>query len=431
MHRKVILFVLALCVNLAAQSPKMELSYYPAPSAHNSTTNTLVSSSPLQYFVLEAGWGSIDQGTGPSGYTWSTIETSINDYLTTYSASVCAGRCIQLIFAPANDTTPNSSSYTPTYVMTNAANTVCECGSYAGSGNIAGGSGCQTGSASGDGGTASPVPFSPPFQTAYTTFIANAVAHILQQSYATHLVSITFGGQRGGELAPTCATQVNTFFSLTNATLTTSMQGAIGSFNNSFRNAMGISTVPGSSPSGILLFNGITCINITQPSTGDYCAYSDAMAATHAKYNIGLRMTGGRATDLTNYAGNAPTFGDWSVLFTQYALPVDIQDATQSDPSGGTCSVGQASKVGNLVPLITFIMQHRGKATRFIFESISTDLNGAYTGGTNSCWPSACFTGSCPYVPYDTSFRAALLGQPYGTTVISGKAKISGSALIQ
>ena len=425
MLRKVIWMLALLLASLAyGQSPVMELSYYPAPASHSSTVTTVVNTSPLQYFVIVCGWGSIDVDGNPAHYNWTSCENSINDYLTTYAASACAKACIQLVFSPANDISPNSSAFTPTYVMTNPSNTVCECPSYAGNGNIAGGSGCQTGSTNGDAGTASPVPFSAPFATAYNNFVTNAVAHLKLAAYLPYLVSVTFGEQRGGENIPTCSSQLETFFSYTVAQLEAVWQTMNDTLNASFA-----ATKP-----PFLMFDGIGCIGILQPSTGNNCDLAAKTAATHAKYGIGLRVTCARATDLTNLQGNAPTCGDWVNQISQYAVPLDVQDSTQSDPSGGTCTIGgQASKVGLLQPLLVFIMQHRGKATRLIFEGLSTDWNGAYSGNTNACWPVACgpsgYAGGCPYAPYDLQWKAAALGQPTGT-IVTKRVNISGGVTI-
>ena len=398
--------VTATFASSAAQGRPVTQMLYPCPtSTSNSNLVATWNGGVLQGCVFEFAWNSIDQGTGPSGYTWSTFDTQNQAFVSAFP-----GLKLGIVFAPASDLSPNSG--TPNYVLWNTSQHTVFCSAYAGdksSGQYGGYLG--TGTSSTDT-TGAPDPLDPPFQAAWwgtpatPGFVYYALQHIKSVAYLQSIAYVAFGFQRGGENYPTCnPTEQGLLAVNTEAYLRATWSAGNANMAKMIASAL---------PAGMPGFMGIACIgNSSYPSTSNNCDLADAEAAAIAASGLGLRLTIYRDSDRINLANGAPTESDWVAMFAKYNVPMDAQEGQESNPFGA-CS----SNTGTWVQAIPFIASHYGRATAAFHEGLENDWFGVFSSSYHdSCWPNGDVT-SYPYAPYVNVLTNMKNGSPAGTGAV-------------
>lgn len=374
-----------------------------APSGPTTNFGHVWSGGAVQFAVVDFSWTSIDTGGCPSSCSWSTMDSEIATYLSTYP-----GIKMELVFEPASDTSPNS--FTPAYVMHNSGQQSAACTQYPGNGTttvntvISGSSGSDT--------TILPIMLNGQYgATQWNAFITNTIAHINAASYMGSISGIVFGTNEGGENYPQCSALQETIAGGGVSNLSTAWIAMNTTIANTISTA-----APIPQP-----FEGIACLGVNTNTTLNNCPlFADLEAPVWAAKNIGLRVTTLAANDISEYALGHPGSSDWLTNFNTFAVPADLQDADGSNPNSLS---GCTSKAGPLPPLLTFVMSHWGLATQRFYEAYLTpDLYGTFvTSYTDTpCWPNTVVS-SVPYAPYNSllvGIEAGIINPPSGVTAI-------------
>jgi hypothetical protein len=278
-------------------------------------------------------WAVVDQGPSANPeYDFSSYDNDMQPW-------IAAGKKVNLIVWAVADSTTNTS--TPTYVLNNlgSANTTI----------------CNTSEVT-------PNYFSPDFQTPYKAFMQAVVQHYTGNSSIGY---IRFGLAQGGETypnlgfdsEPTCS---NAFASWgwTATTWTnylTSMLDYEATLNSPIQLMVGINTV-----------NQDTSI-------------PDAVAADAVSHKIGFGSQGFQISDVASYNAGTPCIADWCALFDKYQgqVPLELQTATQSDPSG-------TGLTGSLTTLLPFAVQRHATILELYWEDWLTAFDPSYPGYTSA-----------------------------------------------
>jgi hypothetical protein len=208
------------------------------------------------------------------------------------------------------------------------------------------------------GGEVTPNYFSAEFQTPYQAFMKQVVQHYGGNSSIGY---IRFGLARGGETYPnlgfdsdpTCSNA----FTAWGWTPTTwidyvnSMLDYEGTLASPVRLTVGINTVDR---------------NTSIP---------DSIAAHAVSLGMGFGSQGFQQSDISSFTAGTPCIADWCSLFATYQgqVPLELQTATQSDPTG-------AGMTGSLVDLLPFAVQRHATIVELYYQDWLTAFDPGYPG---------------------------------------------------
>jgi uncharacterized protein (TIGR03437 family) len=269
-------------------------------------------------------WSTVDQGNGK--YNWTTVDSQLNQW-------VAAGKKVNFIVWGVSDAEPNNG--TPAYVLNDP--------------------GFQSVSCEQNGQTLSyPVYYSGSYLTYYKTFIQ---AVLNRYGANSNVGYIRFGLARGGEVFPTCLTQMMAF----------SGTSTIAQFNTLWENYITEMTQYQQQLSGTTV-QLMTALD--QYGAPVQYAVTDFEAANAKSLGFGFGSQGLSQSDITAYQAGRLCTADWCSSFQNlYGLvPLELQTIAASDPTnapGGT---------GSLVDLFPFAL---GLHTQ-ILEVYIQDLQVAY-----------------------------------------------------
>lgn len=269
-------------------------------------------------------WATVDQGNGK--YNWTTVDNQLNQW-------VAAGKKVNFIVWGVSDAEPNNG--TPAYVLNDA--------------------GYQSVTCEENGQTLSyPVYYSGTYNTDYKIFIQ---AVLNRYGANSNVGYIRFGLGRGGEVFPTCLTQMMAF----------SGASTLAQFNTLWENYIAEMTQYQKQLSGTTV-QLMTALD--QYGTPVQYSVTDFEASNAKSLGFGFGSQGLSQSDITAYNAGRPCTADWCSSFQSlYGLvPLELQTIAASDPTnapGGT---------GSLVNLLPFAL---GLHTQ-ILEVYIQDLQVAY-----------------------------------------------------
>ena len=213
------------------------------------------------------------------------------------------------------------------------------------------------------GGEVTPNYFSPSFQTPYKAFMQQVVQHYGSNPSVGY---IRFGLAQGGETYPnlgfdTDATCSDAFtgWGWTPTTWVDYLTMMLG-YEETLK-----------SPAKLMV--GLNTVNL---DTG----IPDQVAAYAVSQHIGFGSQGLQQSDISNFDSGAPCTADWCSLFDTYhgqVTPLELQTATQSDPSGGGVT-------GSLVTLLPFAVENHATSLELYYEDWLTAFDPSYPGYTAS-----------------------------------------------
>jgi hypothetical protein len=300
---------------------------------------------------------------------WNSIETTSQGQYPGFAAldsqfSNYQGKKINLIFQPISYSNINNPSgganiMTPSYVFTSSWATsagasspqdVAYCATYPGNNTFVN----TTANASTPGFDSSgyPVVYEAPFQVAYQNFISAALQHYKGNSSIGYM---RFGLSVGNETDAYCTTQLESLLP-PGTDFTTTWENWISTMDSYEK-----SVLPNPP---IQLMESLNRLDTDPTGT----AVPDFEAATAVTNGFGFGNNGLQKSDITASASGASCTGDWCAMFDKYAgqVPLELQTATRSDPSGSDPS----NPTGNLVDLIPVAAQHHAT----ILEVLMPDL---------------------------------------------------------
>lgn len=276
-------------------------------------------------------WATVDQGNGT--YNWTTVDNQLNQW-------VNAGKIVNFIVWGVSDAEPNNG--TPAYVLHDPNYQSVTCPT--------------------NGQTLSyPVYYAGSYLTYYKTFIQ---AVMNRYGANSHVGYIRFGLARGGEVFPTCLTQMMTFSGL----------ATTAQFNTLWENYLTQMTQFQKGLQTQIVNAGGSAVQI-MTALDQYGApvqygVTDFEASNAKSLGFGFGSQGLSNSDIVAYKAGRPCTADWCSSFQNlYGLvPLELQTIAASDPSnapGGT---------GTLANLFPFAL---GLHTQ-ILEAYIQDLQVAY-----------------------------------------------------
>jgi len=276
-------------------------------------------------------WSTVDQGNG--NYNWTTVDNQLNQW-------VQAGKKVNFIVWGVSDATPNNA--TPAYVLDdpNYQSVTCQ----------------QNGQT-----LQYPVYYAGSYESNYKTFIQ---AVMNRYGGNANVGYIRFGLARGGEVFPTCMTQMMTFSGLSTT----------AEFNTQWENYLTEMTRFQQGLQTQIINTGGRAVQLMaaldQYGTPVQYAVTDFEAANATSLGFGFGSQGLSNADITAYNAGRPCAADWCSSFQKdYGLvPLELQTIAASDPTnapGGT---------GTLVNLLPFALGLHAQ----IFEAYIQDLQVAY-----------------------------------------------------
>jgi uncharacterized protein (TIGR03437 family) len=276
-------------------------------------------------------WNQVDQGIG--SYDWSSVDNLIAPW-------VNAGKSVNLVVWGVSDARPNNG--TPAYVMNDPAYRSVTCQENG-----------QT--------LQYPVYYTGSYRTYYSGFIQ---AVMNRYGANPNVGYIRFGLARGGEVFPTCLTQMMAFSGLT----------SIGQFNTVWEDYLTAMTgLQKDLHTGIVSTAGhaVQLMTALDPygSPVQY-AVNDFEAANARSLGFGFGSQGLSLSDVNSYQAGRNCGANWCNAFlANYGLvPLELQTIAASDPAnapGGT---------GSLPVLLPFAL----KLHTQVFEVYIQDLQVAY-----------------------------------------------------
>ena len=309
---------------------------------------------------LAVPWTSVETSQG--GYDFSALDPQVDYYQSHY-----AGTKVNLMFIPisyssnGNNPTGGVNYFTPSYVFTTQ---------WAQNGQVVAGNGgtvpgpldvvtCASSGYAGNGSADSgyPVVYEAPFYVAYHNFIKAVIVHY--NSGFPNIGYMRFGLSVGDETDAYCTAEMqvlpspNTFQgSGTWEPYIAMMSGFEKSQNPSF-----------------LIMNSLNSLD-TNP--GPTLPVFEAKTAFDNGFGFG--SNGWQASDIQASAnGGVGCTSDWCQLFNQYTgeVPLELQTATPSDPSGG-------GTTGSLVPLIPTAVQNHATILELSLSDLLTAFDPSY-----------------------------------------------------
>jgi hypothetical protein len=275
-------------------------------------------------------WAAVDQGpTANPQYVWSSIDSAIQPW-------TAVGKKVNLIVWDVADDTTNTS--TPTYVLNNlgSANITAACNS----------------------GEVTPNYFSSAFQVPYKAFMQQLI-----QYYGSNpsIGYIRFGLAQGGETYPNQG-----FDSDPDCSAAFTAWGWTPTAWVSYLTSMLAYETTLNSPKQLMV--GINTVNMDT-------SIPDQVAAFAVSNKIGFGSQGLQESDITSYQAGQPCTADWCNLFNQYQgqVPLELQTATQSDPTGG-------GMTGSLVALLPFAAQRHANIMEIYYQDWLTGYDPSYPG---------------------------------------------------
>jgi uncharacterized protein (TIGR03437 family) len=276
-------------------------------------------------------WSTVDQGNG--NYNWTPVDNQVNQW-------VQAGKRVNLIVWGVSDSRPNNG--TPAYVLDdpNYQSVTCQ----------------ENGVT-----LQYPVYYSGSYKSNYKTFVQ---AVMNRYGGNANVGYIRFGLARGGEVFPTCLTQMMTFsgFSSTSE-FNTQWESYIVEMTQ-FQQGLQTQIVAAGGRAAQLM------AALDQYGSPTQYAVADFEAANAKSLGFGFGSQGLSASDVAAYNAGRPCAADWCSMFQQQSglVPLELQTIAASDPTnapGGT---------GSLVNLFPFAL---GLGAQ-IFEVYIQDLQVAY-----------------------------------------------------
>ena len=276
-------------------------------------------------------WSAVDQGSG--NYNWTPVDSQVNQW-------VKAGKRVNLIVWGVSDSRPNNG--TPAYVLDDPSYQSVT---------------CQENGAT----LQYPVYYSGSYKSYYKTFIQ---AVMNRYGGNANVGYIRFGLARGGEVFPTCLTQMMTFSGFS----------TIDEFNTQWESYLvEMTQFQQGLQTGIVAASGRAVqlmAALDQYGSPTQWAVADFEAANAKSLGFGFGSQGLSASDIAAYNAGQPCAADWCAMFQrQYGLvPLELQTIAASDPANA------AGGTGTLVNLFPFAL---GFGTQ-IFEVYIQDLQVAY-----------------------------------------------------
>jgi hypothetical protein len=252
-----------------------------------------------------------------------------------------------------------------------------------------------------------PVPYEPPYKTAWEAFIAAASIHFNNSPNLSQITYMRIGRSAGGEAFPYCT---DTLEALPGESAYTKA-GWLQYYTD-------IDDFIQQQNPVIQMLDPLN--EAGSPSDNTYGSAEAQIAVSHqnAKGKVnGFGSQGLRASDIANYAQSADDCAsDWCAMFNNYytaGYPLELQQIDLSDP---TASINPQSETGDLRPLLPFAVERH----MTILELYSFDALLAYD--PNYCVLAVPDNGTCaagsieipPTVlpPEDQNPYFQLVGQP-------------------
>lgn len=282
-------------------------------------------------------WSAVDQGNG--NYNWTQLDAEIDQWAQ-------AGKSANLIVWGVSDTRPNNG--TPAYVLNdpNYQSVTCQ----------------ENGVT-----LQYPVYYAGSYPAYYKTFIQAVMS---RYGGNPNIGYIRFGLARGGEVFPTCLSQMMTFSGFStidqfNAQWESYLTGML-----QFHKQLQTQIVSASGSAAQLM------TALDQYGSPVQYAVTDFEAANAKSFGFGFGSQGLSASDISAFNAGRPCAADWCASFqSDYGLvPLELQTIAASDPTnapGGT---------GSLVDLLPFALGLHAQ----IFEVYIQDLQVAYDPTSSS-----------------------------------------------
>ncbi|MGD0567166.1 MAG: hypothetical protein ABSA78_02075 [Candidatus Sulfotelmatobacter sp.] len=340
------LLALALCLGLigcgvSKSSPQTQITPTPSgqmqlevlhPPTGGSTGDAvqtyLMSNSAVAGANVFVEWAAVDQGpTANPQYVWTSIDSTIQPW-------TAMGKKVNLIVWDVADATTNTS--TPSYVIANlgSANwTTCD-------------------------GEVTPNYFDAAFQVPYKAFMQQVIAHYGSNPSIGY---IRFGLAQGGETYPNQG-----FDSDPVCSAAFTAWGWTPTSWISYLTSMLAYETTLNSPKQLMV--GINTVNMDT-------SIPDQVAAFAVSNKMGFGSQGLQESDIASYAAGQPCTADWCNLFNQYQgqVPLELQTATQSDPTGGGVT-------GSLVALLPFAAERHADIMEIYYQDWLTAYDPSYPG---------------------------------------------------
>ena len=306
---------------------------FPGQSVTPSVLKTIMNESTVcggNIFVI---WSEIDSGNGQ--YNWTTLDSDI-------AAWTAIGKSVNLIVWGISDSSPNSA--TPSYVLNDPTLQTVSCA---------------------DEGTSTvytyPVPYSAGYQNNYKPFIS---AVLNRYGSNPSVGYIRFGLSRGGEVFPTCLTQM----------MTLGGYSTIAQFDTEWESYLTEMTAYQKTIQSSILNSAGFVVQLmaalNQYGTPVQYNVTSFEAQNAATLGFGFGSQGLQLSDIGNYNAGQPCSSDWCSNFVLFAgqVPLELQTIAASDPTNA------AAGTGSMTVLLPFALSLRTQ----IFEVYLQDFQVAY-----------------------------------------------------